>query len=236
MSYRRFVSAGIFAAAVLSSTTQASVVTGLRANDDIIIGDWFMPNQISSFQINEFSSSSTGASLRWSSSSSDMIASGAHTNPLFQYGDSANNPLYNVPELRLSFGGLSSIFTWTNGQPVDLDFTVTFFISNAADPTNTPLLMLVAKGKGTKNPPPPPPPNPGPVVGDPGHDYILGDYIINFNPNQPFTNPNGTPVDAAYRIYTGPNTSWSGLSVVPAPGTAALMGLGGLMAARRRRS
>jgi MYXO-CTERM domain-containing protein len=236
MSMNRLVSAAVLAAVAVAGSAQASVISGLRANDDIIIGDWFMPNQISGFQVGQFTQTPDSTTLTWSAAASALTGSGVKSNPLYEYGNSASNPLYGAADLRLSFGGLSSVFTWTNGQPVDLDFTITFFLSNAADATNTPLAVLAAKGKGTKNPPPPPPPPSGPISGGTGDDIIFGDYIISFNPNQPFNNPDGSPVDAAYRVYTGPSTLWSGLSVVPTPGAAALLGLGGLMASRRRRS
>jgi hypothetical protein len=235
MHTSRLVSAAVLAVVAVASTAQASVVRGMRANDDIIIGDLFMGNQITGFQVGQFTQSPDVTMLAWSAGASDLSGTAVLSNPLYQYGDSVNNPLYGVSDLRLSFGGLSSVFTWTNGQPVDLDFTITFLLSNAADATNSPLAVLLAKGKGTKPTPPPRPTN-DTISGGTGDDIIFGDYIIGFNPNQPFTNPDGSPVDAAYRVYTGPSASWSGLSVVPEPGAAVLLGVGGLVASWRRRA
>lgn len=233
MSMSRLVSAAVLAGVAVTSTAQASIVSGLRANDDIIIGDWILGSQITGFNIEQFTDTPDSTKLTWSAGASDLSGSAVRSNPLYQYGNSASNPLFGASDLRLSFGGLSSVFTWTNGQPVDLDFTVTFFLSDTADATNTPLAVLSAKGKGTK---PTPPPRPTTINTGSRDDVLLGDYIISFTPNQPFTNPDGSSVDAAYRVYTGPSASWSGLNVVPTPGAAALLGLGGLVASRRRRA
>ncbi|MBL0926959.1 MAG: hypothetical protein IBJ11_04805 [Phycisphaerales bacterium] len=221
-----------------SGSANASVVRQIVTNsitgsdgNDIILGDY-----LAGPQVGPVSQGPDGTTLPWSAGASSLAppTAGTFTNPLFQIGNPTENPFFNAASLRLSFGGLSSVFTWPTGQPVDLDFTVTFLLSDAANPSATPLAVLAAKGKGDKKPPPPPPPPPTPTGGS-GDDILLGDYVISFNPNQPFTNPNGSPIAAQYAFRTGSQSSWSGISVIPSPSAAAMLAIGGLLSWRRRR-
>jgi MYXO-CTERM domain-containing protein len=231
MSVKSVVYVASLAAVTASGIAQASVVsrvTGPGPGNDIIIGDYLIP------QIGQVVQTPGSTTLSWSAGASSLAGptSGVVSNPLYQGGTEAENPFYSAASLRLAFGGLSAILTWASGAPVDLDFTVLFILSDASDASGTPLALLSAKGKGTKNPPPLDPP----IRGGNNDDILLGDYTINFSPNQPFTLVKGAPPPRPdFTFRTSEGASWTGLTVVPTPGTAALLGLGGVLAARRRR-
>ena len=227
MSTSRLVSAAVLAACTVTSATQASVV-GLwsNSNSDVTLGDY-----ITSVQIGAYMETPTGASLAWTANTSNLdTSSGPCVNPLYQEGSPAENPFYHAATLRMTFGGLSSVCTWTDGQPLlNRAFNVTFYLSDLADASATPLAVLNAPSIGT-------PPRDG-ARGAGANIGVIFNHIdsISFNGNLPFTYLDGTAIAATYSLPTVEGASWTGITFIPAPGAAALLGLGGLMASRRRR-
>jgi hypothetical protein len=221
----------LLVAAAMTGIADAGVISlhlnGV-SNNSIMVGD-----TLTKLEIDELVHGPDATTLRWSSAASSLVGptAGLVTNPLYQQGSAASNPLYESSGLRMSFGGLSALFTWTDAGPPRLEFAVRFLVSDADDPAAAPLALIIARGVGTATPPPS-----RPIGGNTSEPWITNTSAIRigFFPGQAFTLPDGSPMDPGARLVLGEGAEWTGL-VIPAPGAAAMLGLGGMAASRRRR-
>jgi hypothetical protein len=156
---------------------------------DVILGDYFTLPAVESFSATE---------LRATIPVNNM--SGPVQNPLFNSGTPASNPFFGTQAFQVDVQRIKVRFTWdASGAYTGLEVTTDLLAYDPLSPTG-PFLSLAAKGGGTKTPPPKP--NPDTISGGTGDDVIFGDYIVAFNPDQPWLEPNGAP-SASYRFASG---------------------------------
>jgi len=230
MSIRIHAAAFCCALVSLAGSAHAQMDLKIR-NGGIVKGDVVINN--GNLRVDDASVSNvTDSSLDWAAKGSKFTTedSALTTNPLYQAGSQGENPLYRPELLRIQLASVNAAYIWDDKGGVDMSFTALLLLSDAADPSMTPIFSAQAKGKGTKTPPPP-----RPISGGTDNDIILGDYRIMFSPDAPFTFEDGSQPAADYALSIGEGSTWN-LSVVPAPGSFGLLAAAALGATRRRRA
>jgi|GEM_PF-5043583 len=186
--------------------------------NDILLGDYFTLPPIES---------SSATELRATIPISNM--SGLVQNPLFEEGPQASNPFFGTQTFRVDVNRVKVHFTWdVSGAYTGLEVTTDLLAYDPLSPTG-PFLSLSAIGTGIKTPPPPPRDT---INGGSEDDIILGDYIVPFNPDQPWLEPNGDP-SASYRFASG---TFDFVVAVPEPASCLGLIASALLLQRSRRN